>query len=132
MLNTAIVTLATVAAMTATQPAAPVYELSGEYEITVTVGICYTETGAGAVIYGTDGETDPDYDFISYAGTIAQPGDVVLTVDVLTAGTVDDVIFRDDYIIESIEPEELHRFIIDRYNAKSPEAQYFMLERLSH
>lgn len=131
MLKTALVTLATVAAMNTTQPAGPVYSLSGDYEISVTVGVCYTAAGAGAVIYETDGEIDPDYDYISYSGTTAVPGDIVLTVDVLTAGSVDDVIFRDDYIIESIDAAALNDFIVERYNEKSEDAKKWMLDRLT-
>lgn len=72
-----------------------------EYDVELNVGIVLDDEQNGKVIAAQGYELDPDYSYISYRDTDAQPGDIVLTICYLTPGTEDDIVRRDDYIIKS-------------------------------
>ena len=72
---------------------------SSRYDVTVDVGICQDDAGNGKVIAAAGYDYDPNYSYISYSGTDARPGDMVLTVCYIRPGTVDDILQRVDYLI---------------------------------
>ena len=58
-------------------------------------GICLNKYGDGQLYNG-----EPFYNYISYSGTDAKPGDEVITIDVLNPlnNYCDDIIFRYDIV----------------------------------
>lgn len=130
MINSTFLALAMAAALTAATPqqAGPAwdpYDISSTYDVVITTGICYDDRQSGAIITATDGPIDPDYDYISYRDTAAGYGDIVQTVTFLTAGSDDDVIFRDDYIIGHCDPDMVLAFMTARIDQQSAERLTF-------
>lgn len=82
-----------------------VYKADGDYVIEVVTGVCLDEKGNGIVVYDTFGEVDPEYNYISYAGLDVPVGGVVQTIYFYdgTKEVEDDILFRDDYVVEVLK-----------------------------
>lgn len=78
-------------------------DLYGQYRIEVLTGIVINENLDGKLIYDTEYEIVPGYDYISYYGVEAKPGDLIQTVLILNGynDEPDDILVRLDYVIDT-------------------------------
>ena len=66
------------------------------FRLEIMTGECLNEQGDGKLNNG-----EPYYNYINYSRTNAQPGDTVLTIDLLNPFNTycDDIVYRADFIL---------------------------------